>query len=165
MPLLSLPAEIHLKILSYLDLPSLVKIAATNRYFNTLPTSKLLREAMLAYEEITHHAIDGDVSWDCILWADFVVVVKHPCYGCLRMLSTDAFFKIRGNHGWEDLNVDGITLDYDLRKERRCLTCDADTGGKFKEAMKSRLRRKYEKVYFDDPLGTGAILYASFEIW
>lgn len=140
MPLLSMPTELHLRILSQLDLPSLLKVTATNQYFNNLLDYDLLREAMLAYEEIAHSAFEyRDVSWRDSRPDDFDKTGRRPCYGCLRMLSTDDFFKVRGNRGWEELSVLGICLDHGLRRERRCYPCDAEAGNKFEKAMKAEL--------------------------
>ncbi len=143
MPLLSMPTELHLQILPHLDLPSLLKVAATNQYFNNLVDNNLLREAVLAYEETAHADFEYlDVLWNDSSPDDFDNKIgRRPCYGCLRMLGMDDYFNVRGPRGWEDLSVAGINIDHGLRKERRCYTCDAEAGGKFEKAMKSELLR------------------------
>jgi hypothetical protein len=125
MSLAQLAPELHLQILSHLDLPSLLKVVATNHYFKNLMTENMLRKALMSYES-AHRSV-------------FRTIAKRPCYGCLRILRENDFFKIRGNLGYEDVTIVGITLDRRLRQKRRCYECDGKAGKKFERAMKYEL--------------------------
>ncbi|ERF76051.1 hypothetical protein EPUS_01384 [Endocarpon pusillum Z07020] len=135
MSLPSLPTEIHLQILSYLDPASVVSAAGITPHFRTLVKEKLLRMVYLMYEDIecaeTELKEAGELS-------------MRPCYGCLNIVDGNDFFKFSGSpllnkEESKDFTAVRIGLDRGLHKERRCFACDKKVGRKFEKAMISEL--------------------------
>jgi hypothetical protein len=81
MPLLGLPSEIHLHILTLLDYTAFSFLRATNVYFYRLPSKDQIKAAMSSYE-------CEESLPDYYSTRDF-----YPCYTCLRMLPEGAFEK------------------------------------------------------------------------
>jgi hypothetical protein len=81
MPLLALPSEIHLQILTLLDYTAFTFLRATNVYFYRLPSKDQITAAMSSYEY-------EESLPDYYSARDF-----YPCYRCLRMLPEGAFDK------------------------------------------------------------------------
>lgn len=81
MPLLALPREIHLQILTLLDYTAFSRLRATNVYFYHLPSNDHIAAALSSYE-------NEESLPDYYSARDF-----YPCYTCLRMLPEGAFDK------------------------------------------------------------------------
>ncbi|KAF7509843.1 hypothetical protein GJ744_007354 [Endocarpon pusillum] len=130
MSLPSLPTELYLQILSYLDPASVISAAGVTPHFRKLVKDKLLRGWYLMYEDIeiaeTEFKEAGELS-------------MRPCYGCLNIVDGDDFFKFSGPRDSEEITKVRIGLDRALHKERRCFACDKKVGRKFEKAMISEL--------------------------
>jgi hypothetical protein len=115
-----LATELHVQILSDLDLISLLSLTCIDHYFQRLMTHcvNVLRDALLSYEPANPEQLRE-------MW-------QRSCYGCLRMQSAEAFFTILG---WEKHSHFGVSNDCIRRQERRCYECDEKAEKGFKRAV------------------------------
>jgi hypothetical protein len=79
--LISLPTEIHLRVLKYLDIKAYHSLTATNKYFQSLQSESLLRYALLYTE---YH----DPDW-------FEGRSMLPCSTCLQVVDQDDCWALR----------------------------------------------------------------------
>lgn len=115
MLLRDLPPEVHHEIVSHLELPALVKIAATNHHFQEVIKPWLGRETLQAYEKANPHTV--------------MLSGKRPCHGCLRMRNDDDFYTTTGWDPPFDVSVlwKGVCVHFaadDTYLARRCFECD-----------------------------------------
>ena len=73
MDLPSMPTEIHFNINSFLDHPSLLNLAATNKHFRSLVSEQKIRDSLLCFEK-------------CSLVSRTLLTRENlvPCYTCLK---------------------------------------------------------------------------------
>ena len=115
--LMSMPTEMHLKIMEFLDHPGQINLAATNKYFEALfPKEKVekIKESLLCYEK-------------CSLVVDTVFTKKKmlPCYTCMKVFdSYDHFapFIGDGDVHKQDKGAQPSLASYNA-KDRICATC------------------------------------------
>jgi hypothetical protein len=115
MLLTDLPPEIHGQIASHLELPALLKLAATSYYFKKVINRQLIREKLQAYERTNTRTV--------------MTLGKRPCYGCLRMRNDDDFYTATGWDPPFEVSVlwNGICVRFGADEaylERRCFECD-----------------------------------------
>jgi hypothetical protein len=129
MPLMQLPPEIDVQLLPMLDYASLMSLTVTNRYYFSLRTDNLVRQALLYFEEACmkewrpeYGFVSFDLETYCTMpealvpgASDFGPFVL-PCYGCLRIRRRNADFEYRQRRGKKCLNCKRA-------EERRCKAC------------------------------------------
>jgi F-box-like len=122
----SLPPEIHLLILSHLDLISLFNATTTSHYFHSLLIPSVLKKALLAHEEVL---LASRMTRDIKLRDAGALMTEQekrrtlamaaclPCYNCLQI-------KDLRNHFHEYVERTEWRLCGEKAKERLCIHCD-----------------------------------------
>jgi hypothetical protein len=122
----SLPTELHLHILAQLDLVSLLKATAANRYFHGLMSNALLKNALLAHE---HILLEAKAAHQLRLinlcqdqgehdqWRVLTNDVLLPFYNCLRI-------KNLRNNFHEYIEGTKWRLCGEEAGDRLCIHCD-----------------------------------------
>jgi hypothetical protein len=128
-PLLELPTEPHIELLSLLSYQSPINLAKTNRHFASLPTPQTVWQVLLNFENLSvcewkarfeaAHEYSTSVSTApnrttvgtlVSLWC------KVSCYECLRLLRRKKDFHLFYKTRVSD-------LDGKLASGRRCTSC------------------------------------------
>jgi hypothetical protein len=129
MSLMRLPTEIELILLPMLDYASLMNFTATNRYYFSLRTAELIRQALLHFEEVcmkewksAHGRLPYNLAGvlrlpkTMVLWAPRLSWPVLPCYGCLRLVDASSHFIQKEQTSAKKLNGKSAA-------ERRCQAC------------------------------------------
>jgi hypothetical protein len=105
MKIMSLPTEIHLNIHDFLDHPSLLNLAATNKYFRGLVSKQKIIASLLCFEK-------------CSLVSSTLLTrnALRPCYTCLKGLSA-------WHHFIQVQEVEDTSLAGRDASTRICATC------------------------------------------
>lgn len=116
MPLLLLPAEVHLNVLGHLPYESLLQMSATSKHF---------RQLFLNHRQITIEAL---FDLEERFYADAKEILRpdgwtrlFPCYECFKLLEQYRF-KIQERKLWFRTQIRGqhLTTPWELRS---CMTC------------------------------------------
>lgn len=126
---MTLPAELHLELLSTLDYRSLMSFTGTNHYFASLRTNDLVRKALRHFERslvqkmaIRPASATTDNEWGFYGARVTRMINFHlpplnypslPCYDCLKLRKRESHFRKFFTTGESDL--DGI-----LASGRKC---------------------------------------------
>ena len=137
MPLLALPDELHLEIVSYLDPYSTLRLSkASTKFFHLLRTPERMTEILLFLETNKPQLFEGRTY-------------MFPCYGCLKVCSASVAFNYsRCSYQCKCCDPDHNDWLYffglgRLRcEERRCSTCSAQRAAAFLAAVRQRTRER-----------------------
>lgn len=133
MPLTSLPVELQLRVMHFLDPVSYIRFTVTSHHFLSLREDEVMKEALLECE----------IDWP----DDFIDRGLLPCYGCLKLVDIDDLVMADSLALYGDPRENTYNRDQDkwipfagagpLADERRCKACDDKRGGEFSEYAES----------------------------
>lgn len=162
----NLPTELHLEILGHLDLESLLKATATNKYFQALPKKDILRKALLSHEVVLlrHWRANQDAHyWDYkknrnkklaeIVYelaaqrgaiqrmtdhCDAIKLRLFPCYVCYNVFHPGTFVLLIHGTDWD--------LCGSKAEQRICRRCNPAKGLEFWETVHASLDEMSQKI-------------------